>query len=103
MKHILISLLSLFLIGCQSPKMQTKSILGSYINEPIHEIQINPVPHPFHLSHPYAIWVNGKRLKIPNKDIVLIAQEFNLSLDPPKSTASLHNGDGWQRPLVRAN
>lgn len=103
MKHITISLFSLFLIGCQSSKVRTESTLDSYIDEPIHEIQINPVPHPFHLTHPYAIWVNGKRLKIPNKDIVLIAKEFNLSLDPPKSTTSLHNGDGWQRPLVRVN
>lgn len=103
MKHTLISLSSLFLIGCQSSKTENKSALESYIDEPIHEIQINPTPHPFHITHPYAIWVNGKKLKIPNRDIILIAKELNLSLEPPKDTVSLHNGDGWQRPLIRTN
>lgn len=103
MKHITISLFSLFLIGCKSSKIETKSTLDSYIDEPIHEIQINPAPLPFYLTHPYTIWVNGKKLKIPNRDVMLIAKELNLSLEPPKDTASLHNGDGWQRPLVRVN
>jgi hypothetical protein len=77
-----------------------KSLLDSYIQEPIREIQINPVPYPFHLTMPYVIWVNGERLDIPKKEIILIAKEFNLSLDPPKNTALLHNGAGWQDKLA---
>lgn len=100
MKHILIILFSFFFIGCQSKKIN-KSLLNSYIDEPIHEIQINPVPHPFHYMQPYVIWVNGKKLHIPRKDIISIAEDFNLSLEPPEDTAELHNGFGWQRPLVR--
>lgn len=99
MKHMIISLFSLLTIGCQTTKVQ-KSLLDSYIQEPIREIQINPVPYPFHLTMPYVIWVNGERLDIPKKEIILIAKEFNLSLDPPKNTALLHNGAGWQDKLA---
>jgi len=102
MKHMIISLFSLLAIGCQKTKVQ-KSLLDSYIQEPIREIQINPIPYPFHMMTPYAIWVNGERLDIPKKEIISIAKELNLSLEPPEDTASLHNGDGWQKPLVRLN
>lgn len=100
MKHTIISLFSLLSIGCQTTKKQ-KNLLSNYTQEPIHEIQINPVPHPFHMMTPYVVWVNGERLDIPKKDVVLIAEEFNLSLEPPEDTAELHNGSGWQKPLVR--
>jgi hypothetical protein len=52
---------------------------------------------------PYAVWINGERVQMPRKDIILIAKELNLSLDPPDNTAELHNGAGWQKPLVRLN
>ena len=98
-KSILIISLIALLFGCNTNKKI--SLLQKYAKEPIQEIQINPVPHPFHMMMPYVIWVNGKKLEIPRKDIIIIAEQFNLCLDPPENTADLHNGFGWQKPLVR--
>ena len=100
-KNLFIISILISLCSCQSQKQG--SILQKYIQEPIQEIQINPVPHPFHMMMPYAVWINGERVQMPRKDIILIAKELNLSLDPPDNTAELHNGAGWQKPLVRLN
>lgn len=102
MKTIIILTISISFFGCATTKNK-KSIINQYVKEPIHEIQINPVPQPFNMMHPYVIWVNGERLDIPKKDIILIAEEFNLSLEPPQNTAELHSGNGWLSPLVRMN
>jgi hypothetical protein len=99
-KTITILTISISFCGCTAIKKK-KSIINQYIKEPIHEIQINPAPYPFHMIHPYVIWVNGERLVISKKDVILIAEEFNLSLKPPKNTAELHSGNGWLSPLVR--
>tara|TARA_B100000035_G_scaffold91129_1_gene76905 strand:- start:2705 stop:3013 length:309 start_codon:yes stop_codon:yes gene_type:complete len=100
MKNIIILSISVLFYGCNATK-SNNSTISKYIQEPINEIQINPAPHPFHITHPYVIWVNGERLPMSKQDIILVAKEFNLSLDPPKDTAELHNGSGWLRPLVR--
>jgi hypothetical protein len=99
MKKLLILLISIAFYGCNVTKSKNNTI-SKYIQGPINEIQINPVPQPFHMTHPYVIWVNGERLPMSRQDIILVANEFNLSLEPPEDTAELHNGDGWQN-LVR--
>ena len=102
MKNIIILSISLIFYGCNATKSNYNTI-SKYIQEPINEIQINPAPHPFHMTHPYVIWVNGERLPMSKQDIILVAKEFNLSLEPPEDTAELHNGEGWLRPLARYN
>ena len=101
-KTITILTISIILYGCNSTK-SNNNVINKYIQEPINEIQINPAPHPFHMTHPYVIWVNGERLPMSKQDIILVAKEFNLSLEPPEDTAELHNGEGWLRPLARFN
>lgn len=98
-KIIAILLTNLLAIGCASKKQKQSSVLGRYIEEPISQIQINPIPSPFNFMHPYAIWVNGERLQIPSSDIELIVKEFNLSVDPPENTAAIHSGAGWLEPI----
>lgn len=65
------------------------------------EIQINPLPHPFNLngSIPYAVWLNGKKLKLNNQQVRSLAASLNLEFKQPANTAQIHNGEGWLYPL----
>jgi len=64
------------------------------------EIQINRLPHPFNLngSMPYAIWVDGKKLKLSPKETRNLAETLNLKFEQPKDTAEIHSGEGWLFP-----
>ena len=63
------------------------------------QIQINSVPHPFNISGSYVVWVNKKRVKLGRSQVNFLAKTLNLSLERPKDTAELHNGNGWIRPF----
>lgn len=63
------------------------------------QIQINPAPFPFNITHPYVVWVNGEKADLNLKEIKALAKTLNLTLEKPKDTAELHAGDGWLRPL----
>lgn len=109
----------LLLLGCQSNKIEEKIDLPrsrlpdlpkhflSPIAPPnfipdireVHNIQINPVPHPFNITHSHVIWVNNKKLIINQKQLNEIVQHLNLSTERPKDTAQIHNGDGWLQPF----
>lgn len=69
------------------------------------EIQINPLPHPFNLDGrmPYAVWVNGERMRLNSEETRNLAKALNLKFEQPKDTAEIHNGAGWQYPLVLKN
>tara|TARA_B100001094_G_scaffold253969_1_gene252591 strand:+ start:59454 stop:59885 length:432 start_codon:yes stop_codon:yes gene_type:complete len=64
------------------------------------EIQINRLPHPFNLngSMPYAIWVDGKKLKLSPKETRNLAETLNLKFEQPEDTAEIHSGEGWLFP-----
>jgi len=64
------------------------------------EIQINRLPHPFNLngSIPYAIWVDGKKLKLTPKETQALAESLNLKFEQPEDTAEIHSGEGWLFP-----
>lgn len=65
------------------------------------EVQINPLPHPFNLNGhmPYAVWVNGKRLKLSPKQTQDLADSLNLEFTQPANTEAIHKGEGWLMPL----
>ena len=64
------------------------------------EVQINRLPHPFNLngSIPYAIWVDGKKLKLNPKETRALAESLNLKFEQPEDTAEIHSGEGWLFP-----
>ena len=65
----------------------------------VYNIQINPVPHPFNITHSHVIWVNNEKLNINRRQLNEIVKHLNLSTEVPKDTAQLHNGDGWIKPF----
>jgi hypothetical protein len=120
MKYIII-LLSLLLFGCNHtnktieaidyplppppppPNILPSSIPPSFqpsLSE-LAEVQINPLPHPFNLngSMPYAVWINGEKLRLSSQEIRSLASSLNLKFEQPKDTAQIHNGEGWLFPL----
>lgn len=67
------------------------------------EIQINPIPHPFDLNgyFPYAVWINGQRLKLTPKEMNQLIIALNLNSGQIKQTENIHSGEGWLYPLDR--
>lgn len=63
------------------------------------QIQINPAPFPFNLTHPYVVWVDGEKVNLNMKEVKTLAKTLNLSLERPKDTTEIHSGDGWLHPL----
>jgi hypothetical protein len=106
-----------FLIGCQSNKVEEKIDLPIPPPLPKHflpptpppnftpsildldKIQINSVPHPLHLGQPYAIWVNKRRVNIGIIKLNELMILLDLPTKPPKNTAELHSGKGWLFPF----
>lgn len=64
------------------------------------QVQINRLPHPFNLdgNNPYAVWVDGKRLRLNSHQVRHLAQVLNLHFTQPKNSPKLHNGEGWLYP-----
>ena len=115
-------LLSLFLLaGCNSSKFQEATLPETPQSPPkvdfappnpslepdlnlfavkYKEIQINRLPHPFNLngSIPYAIWVDGEKLKLNPKETRALAESLNLKFEQPEDTAEIHSGEGWLFP-----
>lgn len=108
----------LFLIGCSPkgtplvldippppppPSITPPSLPPSFIPsiEDVAEIQVNPIPHPFNLNGhlPFAVWVNGKQLKLDHKSSKDIANFLGLKFTQPEDTAEIHSGEGWLYPL----
>jgi len=64
------------------------------------QIQINPAPFPFNLTHPYVVWIDGEKADLSLKEVKALAKTLNLTLEKPKDTAEIHSGDGWLRPKI---
>ena len=64
---------------------------GSYLME------INSVPKPFDVdgSYPYVLWVNGKRFKLPMKDLKEMIAKIGEENIPPIDNNDIHKG--WMR------
>ena len=65
----------------------------------VYEIQINSVPHPFHISGAYVVWVNKKKLKLNKHEVDQLVKHLDLSTEIPKNTAQIHSGEGWLFPF----
>lgn len=68
------------------------------------QIQINPAPFPFNITHPYVVWVDGAKVNLSLRETKALAKALDLPLEAPKDTAELHAGSGWLQPLnIKAN
>lgn len=67
----------------------------------VSDIQINPIPHPFNLNglYPYAVWVDGKRLRLNRNELNNLVVYLDLKFSQPKDTEKIHKGEGWVYPL----
>jgi hypothetical protein len=111
----------LFLFGCSSKKSKVVNLEvpppppppnilppsdpPSFIPslDEVAEIQVNPIPHPFNLNghFPYAVWVDGQRLKLTPQEMNQLIVALDLKFEQPKNTKNIHNGEGWLYPLDR--
>jgi|11_taG_2_1085331.scaffolds.fasta_scaffold34889_3 hypothetical protein len=66
------------------------------------QIQINKIPHPFDMGGylPCAVWINGKRADLTPHEAQGLAKILNLRLYPSIDSKKLHEGVGWQQPLI---
>lgn len=64
------------------------------------QIQINPAPFPFNITHPYVVWIDGEKADLNLKEVKALAKTLNLTLEKPKDTSEIHSGDGWLRPKI---
>ena len=64
-------------------------------------IQVNTIPHPFNVNGqlPFAVWIDGQRLPINSSESRMIVKTLDVEFKQPKSTAQIHQGEGWLYPL----
>ena len=65
----------------------------------VYNIQINPVPHPFHITHEYIVWVNKKRVRLDSNQLESLMKILNLKRHHPNNTAEIQSGAGWLKPF----
>lgn len=107
-------ILLLFTFGCQSNKVEKELDIPEPPPLPKHflipttppnfiydirEIQINSVPHPFHISGAYVVWVNKKKLNLNKHEVDQLVKHLDLSMEIPKNTAQIQSGEGWLFPF----
>jgi hypothetical protein len=94
------------LLGCvYSPKPQKY-----FIQSPIDEvetkavlIEINSVPAPFNLGgdDPYVVWMNGRKVDLPKKDLVELVNKVGLQNIPDIDPVDIHKGWLWPHHAKR--
>ena len=116
MQNSLCLILVVLFCGCQSQNTQEKRFTPppppritpptpppSFIPsaKSLAEIQINAIPHPFSVngSIPFVVWVDGKRSRLNNSEIIQLTKSLNIKYETPKDTAEIHQGAGWQYPF----
>ena len=61
-------------------------------------LEINAVPPPFDMAghHPYVVWMNGKRVQLPKKDILSLVEKVGHKNIPMANHEDIHRG--WLFP-----
>ena len=92
MKFIL-SALVMFLAACHKPVAPEIVV----VPHPV-AIEINSVPSPFDMNghNPYVVWMNGKRVQLPKKDLLLLVDKVGQENIPSLDTRDIHRG--WLFP-----
>ena len=57
-------------------------------------IEINSIPPPFDINgrHPYAVWVNGERIDLPKKDILILVNKIGKENIKRADPQDIHRG-----------
>jgi len=90
MKLIIGSLCLLF-SGCFKPSLEQQVI------------EINSIPPPFDVNgrFPYVVWVNGKRVDMPQKDILVLVEKIGKENIKPSNNKDIHIG--WLTPHAKSD
>ena len=61
-------------------------------------LEINAVPPPFNMAghYPYVVWMNGQRVQLPKKDILLLVEKVGAQNIPMANQEDIHRG--WLFP-----
>ncbi len=61
-------------------------------------VEINSVPPPFDMNghNPYVVWMNGKRVNLPKRDLLLLVDKVGKENIPTISHKDIHRG--WLFP-----
>ena len=88
MKLIIVGL-CLFLSGCFKPPFKQQII------------EINSIPPPFNINgrFPYVVWMNGKRVDMPQKDILALIKKIGKENIKPSNNKDIHIG--WLIPHTK--
>tara|TARA_B100002019_G_scaffold287061_1_gene298474 strand:- start:430 stop:762 length:333 start_codon:yes stop_codon:yes gene_type:complete len=91
----------LFFISCRS-KSTPEVIIIDPPNHPV-AVEINSVPPPFDMNgyYPYVVWVNGKRINLPKKDLLMFVDKFGKDNIPKVTAKDIHQG--WLYPYFAEN
>ena len=67
---------------------------GGCAQKAIPFIEINSIPPPFDVNgrRPYAVWVNGQRVEMPKKDIMVLVNKIGKENIKPADTNDIHRG-----------
>ena len=95
MKFIWLAVFTLFTSCVNSPDPEP-----IIINPPPYPVavEINSVPPPFDMNgyNPYVVWMNGKRVNLPKKDVILLVNQVGEDNIPPADMRDIHRG--WLFP-----
>ena len=82
----------------ESTPMPSSILHQSYWEEQPIFVEINQVPPPFDLAgnHPYVVWINGARVRIPEEYVHPIIKKVGKENIKPIDIPNMH--EGWLRP-----
>ncbi len=85
-----------FIFSCSSREVE-KVIVVNIPEYPV-AIEINSIPPPFNLNghNPYVVWMNGKRITLPKKDLLLLVDKVGKKNIPIANHDDIHRG--WLFP-----
>ena len=57
-------------------------------------IEINSVPFPFNINgtQPYVVWINGRRVDMPNKDVMILVSKIGKENIKTAKSKDIHRG-----------
>jgi hypothetical protein len=88
--------LFLFLLSC-AKNSNPQPLIINIPDYPV-AVEINSVPPPFDMNgyYPYVVWMNGKRVNLPRKDLLLLVDKVGKENIPVANDKDIHRG--WLFP-----
>ena len=76
-------------------------ICGGCVPTPPPLIEVNSVPFPFDVdgAYPYVVWVNGRRVDMPKREILSLVKKIGTENILPSTNKDIHAG--WLTPHLQ--